>query len=258
MDCGAFRNMAWKQRSELSDASQGFLPESRRNSRPPKRESPKETAPARGSYILDKYGGRVVPRLIRFPFRIFNRRGAQQCLVQGVPQSRGCGDVTFQMGDNGCARGNATICQGNGSGYSQRNSNYPVQVGESRRAVEIDYGQRYRGQRNVNAANLEPAEFWSSHRQPLLLKARFGRSCRAFVNAGGYPSSTPRWAVSARSNIFRRAAPYIDRVLEGEKPADLPVQQPNKFEFVINLKTAKALGIAVPQMLQAAADEVIE
>jgi len=76
---------------------------------------------------------------------------------------------------------------------------------------------------------------------------------RNFVAAGGLVSYGPDYL-----DEFRRAAGYVDRILKGEKPADLPVQAPTKYKLVINLKTAKTLSLTIPTSLLSTADEVIE
>jgi putative ABC transport system substrate-binding protein len=76
---------------------------------------------------------------------------------------------------------------------------------------------------------------------------------RDFVQAGALMSYGPRYAAS-----FRRAAEFVDKILRGTKPEDIPVEQPTEFDLVINLTTAKAIGLTIPETLLATADEVIQ
>ena len=97
------------------------------------------------------------------------------------------------------------------------------------------------------AAPMLLAELALKHRLPSM----FGY--KASVVAGGLMSYSPNYV-----ELTRLAATYIDKILKGSKPADLPIEQPTRFEFVINLKTAKALGLNIPPLQLSRADEVIE
>jgi putative tryptophan/tyrosine transport system substrate-binding protein len=125
-------------------------------------------------------------------------------------------------------------------------------AGEIERAI-ADFAQRPNG-----GLILTGSQFGTNHPGPLAaLAARHKLPAvypfRYFTSAGGLISYGPD-----QLDENRRAAAYVDRILKGEKPADLPVQAPTKYELVINLKTAKALGLEVPPTLLARADELIE
>ena len=133
-----------------------------------------------------------------------------------------------------------------------------LQLLEARGPNEFDGAFAAMAKERVGALLVLSDAMLSSHRTRLAdlaarsrLPAAYG--VRESVEAGGLMSYGPSFL-----DLFRRSAAYVDKILKGAKPADLPVEQPTKFELVINLKTAKALGLTVPQTLLARADEVIE
>jgi putative ABC transport system substrate-binding protein len=124
---------------------------------------------------------------------------------------------------------------------------------EIERAIEAPFGSAA----NVGLVLMTDL-FMQVHRAPIILQAARNKVPAIYAEAisvrdGGVLSYGADYA-----DIFRRAAPYVDRILRGEKPAELPVQVPTKFEMAINLRTAKTLGLTVPPNLLAIADEVIE
>jgi putative ABC transport system substrate-binding protein len=99
----------------------------------------------------------------------------------------------------------------------------------------------------VNTRQRQVLDFAAKDRLPAIYPTS------EFVEAGGLMSYAPNY-----TDLFRRAATYVDKILKGAKPADLPVEQPKKFELIINLKAAKQIGLAIPPSVLARADRVIK
>ncbi len=99
----------------------------------------------------------------------------------------------------------------------------------------------------INTQQRQVLDFAAKNRLPAMYHSP------EFVEAGGLMSYAPNYA-----DLFRRAADFVDKILKGARPADLPVEQPTKFEFLVNLKTAKQIGLTIPQKVLARADKVIK
>jgi putative ABC transport system substrate-binding protein len=133
-----------------------------------------------------------------------------------------------------------------------------VAVVEARGPEEFDRAFSEIIRVRAGALTVLPSSMFISERRRLVDLAAKNRlpavySVREFVDAGSFMAYGPNLP-----DLNRRAATYVDRILKGAKPGDLPIEQPTKFELVINLKTAKALGLTIPQSLLQRADQVIE
>ena len=133
-----------------------------------------------------------------------------------------------------------------------------LQFVEARGPADIDRAFSETTTAHADALTVLPSAMFVNERRRLVALAAKNRlpavySARDFVDAGGLMSYGSNLA-----DVFRRAATYVDKILKGAKPADLPVEQPTKFELVINLKTAKTLGLTIPPSLLLRADEVIQ
>src|SRR5262245_11912331 len=129
-----------------------------------------------------------------------------------------------------------------------------------KRPMKTDFDRAFSDMTRAHAGALAalPSVMFINERRRLVDLAAKNRLpavyiAREFVDAGGLMAYGPNVA-----DLVRRAAPYVDKILKGAKPSDLPVEQPTTFELVINLKTAKALGLTIPQSVLLRADQVIE
>ena len=146
----------------------------------------------------------------------------------------------------------------NGAEVAARALGMQLQVVEARGAEDFDRAFSQMTSARMDALTVLSTPVFSSERKRLVNLAAKNRlptvfSFREYVDAGGLISYGPDLA-----DMYRRSATYVDRILKGTKPSELPVEQPTKFELVINLRTAKQLGLTIPQSVLARADEVIQ
>jgi putative ABC transport system substrate-binding protein len=183
------------------------------------------------------YGGTLVAKRLQY-------------LRELVPQATTIGFVTNPTVLNSAANTSEVLAAGRSVGQE-------IIVFKASTRDEFDAAFAAAAQRRVGALLLDNVQVSSRREQLPALAARYripaSYSNRFFVEAGGLMSYS-----DDREESSRQAGIYVGRILKGEKPADLPVMQPSKFQLIINLKTAKTLGIAVPPTLFALADELIE
>ena len=139
-----------------------------------------------------------------------------------------------------------------------RSTNAAILPVEARTPAEIEKAFSAMARENVKAVIVARDSLFNQQVRQVAELAAKGRlptvaGLREYVEAGGLMSYGPN-----RADIYRRAATYVDKIFKGAKPSDLPVEQPTKLEMVINRKTAKALGLTIPQSLLIRADQVIE
>jgi putative ABC transport system substrate-binding protein len=175
-------------------------------------------------------------------------------LKQAVPEVRQIGAL-WQPGGQGELTEKDTLKAAEVAG---RALGVRLQFVEARSPADFEKAFSKMTRARAGALTVLPSNMFINERRRLVDLAAKNRlpavySWREFVDAGGLMS----YGVNV-PGLFRRAATYVDKILKGARPADLPVEQPTKFELVINLKTAKALGLTIPPSLLARADQVIE
>src|SRR5215813_1832639 len=129
---------------------------------------------------------------------------------------------------------------------------------EANESSELEKAFQTAVRKHANGMFVDPGAFFVAHQKQIVELALKHRLPAAYVNTRYVDVGGLMAYAANRSEQYRRAADYVDKILKGAKPADLPVERPTKFEFVINLKTAKQLGLTIPPTVLARADKVIK